>query len=470
MAPMPPLVAAMERPGAPLPPVSVQQPILLTSFSYDAEKRQHFDDSSKRWYHEPPTRANQGLGTGVPADLNYGSAAFHDKPHVPDPLDSVLAALRYRAAQPATAPIVLGAPCVPSENLENELLRANVVTWRGIMTKLCTAWSCHVQAPPQFREGFELNVMMLGDTLFIEERPPDVYELAQRAPKSRAQERATYYGYSFESYCTQTTPSSLATEVRQQQPDAFSSSEPVGWGGEVNTNVQWCHIVKTRLGDSRVIIGGEVDCVETLPNDASGAPREGVVELKTNVTLRDAQDEMKLSVKMLRMYMQSFLLGVRTVVVGFRDARGTLESHRAYRTLDLPRAVRDKPGQWNANHNLSFGSAILSFLRREVAAQTERWLLAAGDRIRQGEAAQGPYDWRAHRSSSSFLCHLPLPSTRDAELDYPVFRLRYEPPFTHLTLQYVPPPELQADGRREQRCGIVPSDFYEWVTGPMPTA
>ena len=51
-----------------------------------------------------------------------------------------------------------------------------------------------------------------------------------------------------------------------------------------------------------------------------------------------------------------------------------------------------------------------------------------------------------------------------------MFRLRYEPPFTHLTLQYVPPPELQADGRREQRCGIVPSDFYEWVTGPMPTA
>jgi hypothetical protein len=40
--------------------------------------------------------------------------------------------------------------------------------------------------------------------------------------------------------------------------------EPYGWGGDVNTNVQWCSVVRTKLGDTRVVIGGEVDCVKGL--------------------------------------------------------------------------------------------------------------------------------------------------------------------------------------------------------------
>ena len=55
----------------------------------------------------------------------------------------------------------------------------------------------------------------------------------------------TYYGYAFESYCTRSTP---------------HGGGP-GWGGDVNTNVQWCQIVKTKIGDLRLVLGGEVDCV-----------------------------------------------------------------------------------------------------------------------------------------------------------------------------------------------------------------
>lgn len=54
----------------------------------------------------------------------------------------------------------------------------------------------------------------------------------------------TYYGYAFESWCT------------ASQPDS-----PSGWGGDVDTNEQWCSVVKTKLGDTRMVIGGEVDCV-----------------------------------------------------------------------------------------------------------------------------------------------------------------------------------------------------------------
>jgi RAT1-interacting protein len=59
-----------------------------------------------------------------------------------------------------------------------------------------------------------------------------------------------YYGYAFESYCTS------GNHVRDTKSD-----DPVGWGGDVDTNVQWCSVVRTKLGNTRLLIGGEVDCV-----------------------------------------------------------------------------------------------------------------------------------------------------------------------------------------------------------------
>jgi len=57
----------------------------------------------------------------------------------------------------------------------------------------------------------------------------------------------TYYGYAFESYCT------VDGETRSRDRN--------GWSGDVNNNVQWCSVVRTKLGNTRILIGGEVDCV-----------------------------------------------------------------------------------------------------------------------------------------------------------------------------------------------------------------
>jgi len=69
------------------------------------------------------------------------------------------------------------------------------------------------------------------------------------------QRSQTYYGYAFESYCTTDAP-----QERQPRGPAYPGAPP-GWGGDVDTNVQWCSVVRTKLGDTRMIIGGEVDCV-----------------------------------------------------------------------------------------------------------------------------------------------------------------------------------------------------------------
>lgn len=64
----------------------------------------------------------------------------------------------------------------------------------------------------------------------------------------------TYYGYSFEAWCTSSRP---------YQPETLPG-HPSGWSGDVDTNVQWCSVVKSKLGDTRIVIGGEVDCARPM--------------------------------------------------------------------------------------------------------------------------------------------------------------------------------------------------------------
>jgi RAT1-interacting protein len=110
-------------------------------------------------------------------------------------------------------------------------------------------------------------------------------------PRHRQQ---TYYGYSFESYCTSESPT--------QGHPTRNRNVPKGWGGDVNTNVQWCSVVRTKLGNTRLVIGGEVDCIRgwchifvTRPLLTSKKGKythqpNNFVELKTSITIRPNND------------------------------------------------------------------------------------------------------------------------------------------------------------------------------------
>jgi len=83
----------------------------------------------------------------------------------------------------------------------------------------------------------------------------------------------SYYGYAFESWCTSDSPSPQASHPTKPNPTRSLPNRPTtnipevqtqppnGWGGDVDTTVQWCCVVKTKLGRTRMILGGEVDCV-----------------------------------------------------------------------------------------------------------------------------------------------------------------------------------------------------------------
>jgi RAT1-interacting protein len=138
----------------PSSPPPFQRPKSLLSFSYSANHTLLFDDSALNIFVQPPEKA----------DLNYGYESWIKRPEEIGRLDGLLTAI---VTDPA----------------RSEAKRADVVTWRGIMTKYVqlflrpahrlTASSRILVAPYEDSEGWDLNVMSVNGTLYIEEHIDD---------------------------------------------------------------------------------------------------------------------------------------------------------------------------------------------------------------------------------------------------------------------------------------------------------
>ncbi|KAF9267999.1 RAI1-domain-containing protein [Marasmius fiardii PR-910] len=360
----------------PLKAPPFQLPTPLISFSYDEDHVQEFTDSALRYYKPIPSDALGGRGPngqsnrngrrdhvnrvehGNGVDLNYGYDRWVRRPEERGRLDPLLKAVERVCYRDGSG-----------ENQEGKLRLKDIsiVAWRGVITKILTA-------PYEERDGWSMNVMVIDGTLHLEEHL-DKGKLLEKNNIEDRQHRNMYYGYAFESFCTTDSPvdsssrDSVSSSYDQEPSFASDGRDDTNslWGGDVNTNVQWCSVVKTKLGDMRIIIGGEVDCVKGPYH-----PRrtDNFVELKTSMTIRkwNQGDELRFDKKLLKFYFQSFLLGVPEIIVGFRTAKGYLTSVESFKTIEIPRMVRGKPGGWEPSVCLGWG---YRFLRKLLDTCTE---------------------------------------------------------------------------------------------------
>ncbi|KAL0409321.1 UNVERIFIED_CONTAM: Decapping nuclease DXO, chloroplastic [Sesamum radiatum] len=148
----------------------------------------------------------------------------------------------------------------------------------------------------------------------------DVHKLPER-PQSELDRRRCYWGYCFET---------LATE------------DPRRADGEgihhVDANVEYCAVIKTKLGAHRILMGAEMDCC-----DSTDDGRRFYVELKTSREI------------------QSFLAGVPYIVIGFRDDSGRLVRTERLRTKDITHRVKMK-NYWQGGVCLAFADEVLCWL------------------------------------------------------------------------------------------------------------
>lgn len=84
------------------------------------------------------------------------------------------------------------------------------------------------------------------------------------------------------------------------------------------------------------------------------------VELKTSAEIENDRDTLKFERKLLKFWIQSFLLGVPKIIVGFRSKHGILQRLQELETGDIPNMVmKNGKGTWDGNTCINFTSCFL---------------------------------------------------------------------------------------------------------------
>ncbi|KAI1805468.1 protein RAI1 [Daldinia bambusicola] len=309
---------------------AVKRPKEIACFSYDDKREFHLDDRSMQWYY-PPT-----LG----ADLSKGFDRFDKHDETKDEhIDSLLKTI------------------VAHEEEEGKKIDAHVVTWRGMMTKI-------MSAPFDDRDGFEMNATLYQDCIFIEEN--FAYGKAKQQEQKRQQQSRrgqmfspdvmTYWGYKFEALSCLPRPwGEVSRETIENRDEQV-----------VNNKAQYCSVVRTGIGKSVLCLGGEVDAIWDSKPEEKGAPINWI-ELKTSVEIRDDRGMQNFERKLMKFWIQSFLLGVPKIIVGFRSQNGILTKLEEIQTAKIPEtAAKRGVRSWNANACINFANAFLEWLRSTI--------------------------------------------------------------------------------------------------------
>ncbi|XP_033827615.1 decapping and exoribonuclease protein [Periophthalmus magnuspinnatus] len=300
-----------------------KQPIEVGCFSLDSERRFFNDKRQLRFYTDP--------GLNPSFDLRDGFKDRYVKrdENVKEKLDHILRWIISNKAK------------VTSKDISNHALDADVVTWRGHLTKLLTT-------PYESREGWMFAVSKFRGTVYISEVET---EAARRDRENRTERHSEmmYWGYKFEQYMC--------------ADDIDCSPDP---SGVVNTNEAFCTVVQTRLADHRLLFSGEVDCrVRDL--EAPGPPA-CYVELKTSVEICTPKQRSNFHrFKLLKWWAQSFLPGVPQVVAGFRDHDGVVIKVETFQISKISQLIKGEYNCWKPTVCMNFCNDFLTFVKQVVS-------------------------------------------------------------------------------------------------------
>jgi len=308
----------------------VKRPKEFACFSYDDNHEFHLDDSSIKYYYTPR------LG----ADLSKGYESFQK---LDDSKDGHLSALLKTI--------------MAYESEQGKKIDAEIITWRGMMTKI-------LGAPFENFDGFEMNATLYQGSIFIEEN--HAYKVASKEAQHKQQQNRSrrgpppevmsYWGYKFE---TLSTMPSIWAETSRDYIEAREDHV-------VNNKAQYCSVVRTGIGSSILCLGGEVDAIWDSKPIEHGKPINWV-ELKTSLEIRGAKDMEIFHRKLMKFWIQSFLLGVPKIVVGFRDRDGFLVKVDEIETQKIPQTINATPNpSWNADLCVNFAGTFLEWLKQTI--------------------------------------------------------------------------------------------------------
>ncbi|KKK22463.1 hypothetical protein P175DRAFT_0503493 [Aspergillus ochraceoroseus IBT 24754] len=307
---------------------AIRRPKEVACFSYDDQHSFSLGESSLRYYYPPQ----------LPADLNRGFDTFQK---LDDSADEHLDALLDTI--------------IALEKETGKRCESDIITWRGMMTKILTA-------PFDNMNGFEMNATCFQGTIFIEEN--NAYKNEQKRiqknqrmpPGMASQDLMAYWGYKFETISVLDKPwdETSRTEIEGREDLV------------VNNNAQYCSVARTGIGQIKLVLGGEVDAIWDCKPGRKEDPINWV-ELKTSAEIRNDRDSVKFERKLLKFWAQSFLLGVPKIIVGFRDQHGIVRRLEELETANIPSKVKKSGrGTWDGNICINFAATFLEWLKSTI--------------------------------------------------------------------------------------------------------
>lgn len=94
---------------------------------------------------------------------------------------------------------------------------------------------------------------------------------------------------------------------------------------------------------------------------------QNYVELKTSKIISSERDEVAFERKLMRIWAQSFLLGVPRIIVGFRDDDGILRKVEEFETQKIPTIAKGSGRKlWDGNYAVDFAGAWLAWIKNAI--------------------------------------------------------------------------------------------------------
>lgn len=247
------------------------------------------------------------------------------------------------------------------EQKTGKKVKADIITFRGIMTKLLTL-------PYNLNKPIQLYAIAFDGQIFI--KNDDEVDLRLRAEEEAKNDEKTarymkvceYGGYKFETLVTLPKPWAECSRKTIE-----SRNKKV-----VNNYEQYISVVRTGIGKVKTLLAGEVDCVwDYVPEEKGDDVLSHYVELKTSRAITTPNQSGTFEKKLFGAWAQCFLLGIKRIVYGFRNDNHMLTDVEVYNTEEVPVLIKDsnlpiKGPKIVCVNALKWYGAVLEWLHKSI--------------------------------------------------------------------------------------------------------
>ncbi|CAK1548516.1 unnamed protein product [Leptosia nina] len=230
----------------------------------------------------------------------------------------------------------------------NKLDSAKIFCYRGLMT-------CIACTPYENQEPWKIVAILFRGDIYLCARYTE-QKIAQKKCMTEKDKLFTSWGYKFEQYMLSVKPHlDPNPEVPVDETEEFSL------------------VLTTNLNKHNIIYGAEMDGIRCDKKKVDEAPDsfddiikylsdKEFVELKTNRHIERAnQDRNFRRFKAKKWWCQSFLVGIETIVCGFRNDDGIVEELKVFNVSDLPKMSRNF---WDPKVCFNFLDTFFTFVKR----------------------------------------------------------------------------------------------------------